>query len=269
MSENKILINTYLDSDITSNSLTDCKIYLQYNQIQIPRGKKCYLAVSYIKFYGTQYTFKPTQNTLYYVYDVLGTPEVRSIEFDTTYDYSTIANIITFMNNSQSDITFATDTTASYKLKYTNDLSGISIRLCGYDETEVAGTILYNNCGKRLGCASDMSSSSYNLAGAASAVLPKIYQIVPTVQYHLASSLAETDSYITPSPNENPRLLLSNIPSSSFGSSIYQSYSRDDRYYHIIESRVDNFTLTLLDDSYEAVNLNGSTMIVELTYYFQ
>lgn len=263
----KVIINTQIDRDATSRSLTDCQIYLsrpiEGNQYDIEIG------VRKVSIPNTAYPFHPTENRLYYRYHLDGPDEVFYIELDPYRTYDEVSDVVAGMNAgftaNNHDLTASVDANTS-KIHITND-SIYKVRLLGsyiYEGSSQSGVVLGNQANTKLGFTQDLTNEVMMPDDVVSgASLPRL---IYTQCYHLVSNLGDASITETPSPFENPRVLCTVLNTANWGEIINKEFINDDMLTFNYSRDISSFQLTLLDDQFRTVDLNGSPIVVELEY---
>lgn len=267
----KILINTLLDRDATSNSMSDFRVYLKRpistNQSNFTLG------VRKVSIPNTAYPFHSTESKLYYLYDLNGVNTMNTVSISSTRKYDDMTELVNELNSgftSNGHNIVATVNSNSKKLSITNN-EALKIRIVGsylHEGDSVNGTTLNDQANSKLGLTQDLTSEGILIQGQV-VEGASIVRLVYTQVYHLVSNeLGDNDLVSTPSPFDNPRILCSILNDKSWGDIITKEFIDEDMLTFEFSNSVSQFDITLVDDQLRTVDTQGSPLIIELEYQY-
>lgn len=264
---NRVIINSEIDADLASNSLTDFEVFLS-KPIQVEHGEMLRLGLKRVIIPTTIYTFHTEENTVYYIID----NTLHQIQLNTERVFLDGEELEAHLNtlleqNGHSNLNFSFSQ-SSNKLTFTNN-SNNEVRLLSDNlfETEYNGTTLFNNAIARLGFYSDLRD--FPLQNGEGLEADGVIRLMPTKVLHITSDLiGDRDITTSPNPNYSFSVLNSVMNNVSYGGLLTKSYAKEDMLYFDITSTITRIDIQIRDDKYRIINNHGAGCYLEFEYEY-
>lgn len=233
--------------------------------LDIPNGQGARVALVSAEIPNTAYQFSPGESILWYIKD--GTA-LKSLQIDTARYYEKVNDVVDTLNSEllkggETDLTFSFDETTK-KIHATNAGTGNhSFRIVSDYEFEgkALGQDLYNHANRKLGFTGDLRDAG-TVPPFATLTAQSIPRVIRTQCFYLACEEIDNTA-LTPSPYRHPRILAKIPVSSNFGG--VNLYVREQpQFYELVESSIEHFTFTLLDDQLNEIDINGLPITLTL-----